>query len=815
MAESVDERLERLMKETGGGTATATPSTDEIEQRLNQDMGYQMTTGPDRVLKRKEAYAEHGLQPPTSISPPGKKELDEEGPVHKYVRPALELGGMMGGAVLGAAMPPPFTGPIGGTIGGGLGYAGGDTLASLVERLAGERPPVQSVEQALSETGRAVTGGGALEMGSRVVGRGVGGVVGKVLAPFAKQYEGASKTLDEVAQSKGIQLDPHEILQSRPVALAHKTLENVPFTSGMIQRKELQKVEALTREWTHLREATGTKDRQRLGDIGQKIQDTVEKELDRIGVRQGEIRDQARDTILQSAGSPLTYKELGDQSQTALKEHYAGKKALEDVAWEYARESVPSARVVTSNLPKVAAEIKSSYENIPSFLDEPLLKQLGDVSGSGNKKYDALIAKAKEQIPEGLPTPMRQKLLTEMTSGEQPGWRVDDLLKLRSELSSAIQEHHFGLQRGDMGKGSADAYGRVYTKLLKAVDADLEVFGTQQGSDIAQRFAMARAASGERLSFFNPKDHPAVAKAIMADPAKLASVLIQPGSAAGFTELKTLVGTSATAPVKHAFTNRLLGVGGAEAEGLPLLRRKLDQYGSQTLKEVYTPQEVKDLYHLADQSRWMKQSPIGNPFFRELIKTAPAQVAPTILGHPDLTAKVIRQWPQMRGDLRQAFVDGLHPNQMTPFPTQMLKTLNAYPAGVQTQLFSKREIRDFYDLAQITERTKGSVKMAENPSGTAQGLISFSTGSAVLRHPITMAPTVLSTSMLGKLYLSPLGRRFLLEGLRPPISPERAAYVTSQILGIAGVDAVRDATEERRMLQGIPLEAGPRMEQTP
>lgn len=808
--ESIDARLERLMKETGGGTATAAPSADEIEQRLNQDLGYQMTTGPDRVLKRKEAYAEQGLQPPTSMASPGKKELNEEGPVHKYVRPALELGGMMAGGVLGAPL-----GLAGGVGGGALGYALGDTASSALERMAGERPPMQSVEQALGETGRALTGGSALEMGSRVVGKGVGAVVGKALAPFAKQYEGASKTLDEIAQSKGIQLDPHELLQSRPVALAHKTLENIPFTSGMIQRKELQKVESLTKEWTRIREATGTKDRQRLGDIGQKIQDTVEKELDRIGVRQGEIRDQARDTILQTVGSPLTYKELGEQSQTALKEFHAGKKALEDVAWQYAREGVPNARVQTSNLPTVAAEIKSSYENIPSFLDEPLLRQLSDVQGSGNKKYDALIAKAKEQIPEGLPTPMRQKLLTEMTAGEQPGWRVDDLLKLRSELSSAIQEHHTGLQRGDVAKGSADAYGRVYTKLLKAVDTDLAAFGEAQGSDVAERFTMARAASGERLSFFNPKEHPGVAKAIMADPANLAKALIKPGSAAGYTELKTLVGSSAAEPVKKAFTNQLLGVGGAEAEGLPGLRRRLDQIGAQTMAEVYSHNEVKDFYHLADQSRWMKESPIGNPLFRELKKTAPREVAGVVLGHPDLTSKYLRQFPDQRNTLRAAFMEGLHPNQATPFPTQLLKNLNAYPADVQTQLWSKKEIRDFYDLAKMTERTKGSVKLAENPSGTAQGLISFSTGSAVLRHPVTMAPTVLTTSMLGKLYLSPLGRRYLLEGLRPPISPERAAYVTSQILGIAGVDAVRDATEERRMQQGIPLDVGPRMEAVP
>ena len=673
---------------------------------------------------------------------------------------------------------------------------------------------MQSVEQALGETGRALTGGGALEIGSRAVGGLVGKIGSKVLAPFAKQYEGANKTLDELAQSKGVTLDPHEVIQSRPLSLGHKVLENIPFTSGQIQRNEMKKLEALTKEWQQIRESTGTTRRQRLGDVGQKIQETVERSLDKIGVRQGEIRDQARESLLRSTGSPLTYKELGEQTQQALKDFHQGKKDLENIAWDYARQSISQdARVPNAAMKDTAQEIRKSYENIPSFLDEPLLRQLGDVSGSGNKRYDTLIEQAMKDIPQGLPPAMRDKLLKDAVGNERPGWRVEDLLKLRSELSGAIQSHHTGLQRGDITKGSADAYGRVYTKLLKAVDADLSAFGTRQGSDVADRFAMARAASGERLSFFNPKDHPAVTKALMADPAKIASSLITPGSAAGFTELKSLVGESASLPVKRAFTNQLLGVGGKEAEGLPGLRRKLDQYGLQTMQEVYTPQEVKDLYHLADQSTWMAKSPIGNPFFRELVKTSIDKVAPTILGHPELTAKVLRKFPHTRADLRTAFVESIKPKDATPFPTKMLEHLNAYPREVQQQLFSQAEIKDFYDMARIVERTQGTVKLAENPSGTAQNLVTFATGGAILKHPITMAPTVLGTTMLTKLYLSKMGRRFLLEGLVTPTSSSRSAYITSQILGVAGVDAASDLQAQERQRRGLTRGMTPQLEQ--
>lgn len=812
MAESTNERVQRLLQETGASNPPSTRTPEEVNQQLDQDLAYQLASGPERVAQRKAAFDKAGIPPPSAIAKPGTKELNTEGPVHKYVRPLLETGGLVGGGMIGAPVAPPY----GAVAGGSLGYALGDAASSFLERMAGERPPVASLEQALSEAGRSVTGGSALELGARAVSRVAGKLVSKIASPFSEQYQGVNRTLDEMAQSKGITLDPHEVLQNRPLALGHKVLENIPFTSGVIQRKELGKLTALTTEWNRLREATGTKDRQRMGEIGQRIQDTIEKKLDQIGMRQGDIREQARDTILRDIGSPLTYRELGEQTQAAIIQHHQGLKDLENVAWDYARAGIPAGEVVQTNaLKQEANSIKKDYENIPSFLDEPLLRQLNDVSGSGNKKYDALVTAANEQIPAGLPTEVRTKLLQEMTQGEKPGWSVDNLLKLRSELSNNIQAHHTGLQRGDATKGGADAYGRVYTRLLKAVDADLKAFGEKSGSDIADRFAMARAASGERLSFFNPKDHPAVTKAIMSDPATLANTLIKPGTAAGYTSLKQLVGNEAIQPVKQALTNQLMNVGGKEGEGLAGLRSRLDRLGSQTISEVYTPAEAQQLYDLANRANWSAHSPIGNPFFRELVKSAPSTVAPTILEHPDLTSKVIRQFPAMRASLRSAFVEGIKPNESAPFPTTMLKHLNAYPAEVQQQLFSRDEIKDFYNLAHIVDRTKSTVALAENPSGTAQNLVTFTTGGAVLKHPITMAPTVMTTQMIAKLYESKLGRKFLLEGLVTPIDSPKSVYLGTQILGVAGVDIGRDTATQRRQSQGIPLDTGSRLKQTP
>lgn len=750
----------------------------EIEDKLNADPRYQALDGPERVAKRKAVYDRLGVQPPTFIAKPGTLENDPDGPAHKYARPVLEALGMAGGAVLGTPL-----GPYGTAGGGILGYAGGDAAASYLERLVGERPPIKSLSQAAKETLGGVKTGAYMEAGGQLAGK----IIPKILAPFSEGYQGQNKLVDELAKERGIQLDPHEVMQSRPMALGHKVLENVPFTSGMIQRAELEKLSALTKEWQKLRDSTGAPQRQRIGEIGSKIQDTIEKQLDKAGVRQGEVRDQMREDIMQRMGSPVSYKELGGQTQKAITQLHEAKKGIEALAWDHAREGIPEgARAMNDNLKAYALQTRKEYEDLPSFLDEPIIKQLGDMARSGNPEYDKLVA----TIPDGLPKAVRDKLVAEVTKDQQPGWKVQSLLKLRSAISDKAAEHHSGIQRGDASKGSADIYGKIYTGAIKAIDKDLEAYGAKAGSDIAERFSAARKLSGERMSLLNQKENPAVVKAITSEAETLHRMLIRPGNAAGYTQLKETVGEHSVRPLKQAFTNQLLGIGGKEAESLYGLRSTLDRYGRQTLAEVYSEPELKNLYNLADKSQWMKQSPVGNPFFREMVKSNPSQVAPAILSDANTTSKVLRQFPQMKQHLRQAFIDGVHPNDRTPFPTRLMEVLKAYPKDVQRQLFTHNEMVDFYQLAKIIERTKGTVKLAENPSGTAQNIISAHQLGMVIQNPLKASPEVLTSTALAKLYLSKTGRKLLMEGLVTPYTASKGTELGVKIGAILGNDAI-------------------------
>ncbi|MEQ1844279.1 MAG: hypothetical protein ABL983_01725 [Nitrospira sp.] len=719
-----------------------------------------------------------------SIAKPGTLEDDPDGPAHRYARPVLEALGMAGGAALSLPL-----GPIGAAAGGALGFAGGNAAASLLERLVGERPHIQSLKQAGQETLDSIKTGGLMEAGGAILGK----VIPPVLAPFSKQFEGENKHIREMAEERGIKLDPHEVMQSRPIALGHKVLDNSLWTSGMIQRTELEKLGQLTKEWQKLREDVGAPQRQRLGEIGTKIQDTIEKSLDKIGIRQGELRDGMREDIMQQMGSPVTYKELGEKTQSFIKDLHKAKKDIEGLAWEHAREAIPEgARTANTNLKATAEKITKEYQDFPSFLEEPIMKQMKDLTKSGNPAYDRLV----ETIPQGLPPKVQEKLMAEITQVQKPGWDVRSLLKLRSTLSDAAAEHHTGIQRGDIAKGSSDRYGKIYTELIKSVDKDLEGYGIKEGSDLGERLKVARSLTGERASFFNKKENPSVMKALNSSAETLHKVLIQPGNAAGYTELKGVLGDTGVKPIKQAFTNHLMGEGGKGAEGLAGLRNTLDRYGNQTLAEVYSPQEIKDLYHMADKSQWMKKSPVGNPFFRELVRSNPSQVAPAILTDTNTTAKVLRQFPVMKPHLRQAFVDGVHPRENTPFPTNLITTLNQYPKEVQKQLFTHDELVDFHQLAKIIERAKGSVKLAENPSGTAQAVISATQMGMTLHHPLRGTAEAIGGRALTRMYLSKAGRKLLMEGLVPRKTAKEAIEIGTKIGSIIVNDEV-DRMETR------------------
>ena len=100
-----------------------------------------------------------------------------------YVRPVLEGGGMVAGGTAGLSNPIPG----GSVIGGGLGYA---AAKQLVDMLYGKEQP-KTVGEAVVKTGKDITTGVGMELGGKVIGKGVE-LAAKPIGSVIKQTLGAT-----------------------------------------------------------------------------------------------------------------------------------------------------------------------------------------------------------------------------------------------------------------------------------------------------------------------------------------------------------------------------------------------------------------------------------------------------------------------------------------------------------------------------------------------------------------------------------------------------------------------------------------------
>ncbi len=125
----------------------------------------------------------------TASALPPKEEPKKTLP--RYVRPALEMGGMLAGGLV-AAPSAAISGPAGPAAGAGLGYAMGRQAANYLEEKAGLRQP-EGVQGRLVEAAKDIPMGVAMDLGGSLIMKGMQGA-GKLIMPTAEKiYASALK----------------------------------------------------------------------------------------------------------------------------------------------------------------------------------------------------------------------------------------------------------------------------------------------------------------------------------------------------------------------------------------------------------------------------------------------------------------------------------------------------------------------------------------------------------------------------------------------------------------------------------------------
>lgn len=202
-------------------------------------------------------------------------------------------------------------------------------------------------------------------------------------------------------------------------------------------------------------------------------------------------------------------------------------------------------------------------------------------------------------------------------------------------------------------------------------------------------------------------------------------------------------------------------------------------------------QRAKELYIRGNElfeQRWLQGLLTKDP--EQVIKTAiaPGQMSRMVEFREAVT-------PEAWTAARTAWLAGLMDRSTTDGvfrPNVFIRELAPYlKSGQMTEMFGAPIAREFQEVATILSKARDAAKLAENPSGTAQGLLSVMQAGGVMRGIIRgsakeVAELVGAPWMLAKATTSNPGIKLLLEGIPDKFSRPALKFATQTVLRVAG-----------------------------
>jgi hypothetical protein len=79
-------------------------------------------------------------------------------------------------------------------------------------------------------------------------------------------------------------------------------------------------------------------------------------------------------------------------------------------------------------------------------------------------------------------------------------------------------------------------------------------------------------------------------------------------------------------------------------------------------------------------------------------------------------------------------------------------------------------------------------RIAGNPSGTGQSILTWGQLGLIFYHPTVGIPAFLTPPMISKLYLSETGRNYLTKGFKESIYGKSGTEIATKIAGLIGAN---------------------------
>lgn len=685
--------------------------------------------------------------------------------------PALVGFGGVGGAAAGAAAGAP-TGPgaaVTTAAGSALGMAAGEAAAEGIDRLTGLKQPIQTPGEAVSETGKNILHGAEFEAGGAALTK----AANFAIRPLVGAITDSGHWVMNKAKDLGIELSPAEVVRSKGLSLLESLMDIAPVSGDIADKFHMRQAKELIKERNRLLNEHGSPDT--IEALGEKIQQAADDLIRNHTKVNVENQIALKDRLLQKLGSTQTYAETGLSGQEALKAaseaRYNESRRLYEAVSDYMNNDTA---YVPENYRKSAIKLLNQQRMASSSLQDPeALTVLNDVSGNST------VAKMLESVPDAL----RPKVMQQLQKEQIGKMTWEQMAADRSRLGKLIAQNDpsYGFSSGAKGmKMVSDEAAGVYKQLFKALDQDMQGAVKQAGPEAENAFNLARSYYGESKQLFNT---PLMTRLAKADPEKVVDMVFKPGAVTPIRMTRKAIGNEAFDNLKRSFTNRLFET----PEGMPLtpelLKTRLKKYGAQTIGEIYGP-DASMLGNFADQLEAASPELKDNQFFKTLLRKDPEKVIDYLI-RPNNTANAEKLMSGLGERIKQSVSKGFMTkilqdaamNSHGEFSPNMLdSTLNKYGDETLSKWLPKEALSDLKDFAQISMRLPRAAMLGNNPSGTGRVILGAAGGMYFFYNPKRAMKLAVPAAILAKLYFSPMGRKYLLDGLTTTLkSPESQA----------------------------------------
>lgn len=706
--------------------------------------------------------------------------------------PTLKYGGAaiggIGGEAIAASTLNPVAMAVAPFLGAGGGYAAGSSLAESLDQLIGLKPTgkffsLPTKEQAKEEARKTVenvrTGAEMEGVGRTVLGPATEGVFKTLTGSAGAIIDRGPEVIRRVtdaAQKIGVNLTPAEIIGSKSLSALESVLDNLPWTSGIVQKYRLGQLEKLNTYRDKLISENGSV--QDIEELGIKIKNIADQFMQKTTSANKGAMTAMKTRLLQKIGSNTSYEDLDISAKEAVQRHQQQVSEQVSDAYKAVADKIPEGTIVPNSARQAAQRILEEQNRLAPSTRNP------DLVSAAN----FLVQNTEQGVP-------LQKTYQEL---------VDNV--------KSFNQKKFGQVNTAGGGYQISNAGRQWDQLIDGMREDMTSLANSTGdTELAQSQNIANQLYKKKLALF---EDPAFKTINNKYPGAVAKTVLQSGNTELISRYKALVGDDLFNKTKDRLTNDVVGLNTEDIVSGDQIRKNILKLG-ESAKSIYTDTELgyfKKLADAVDTRSGHIDELVGNPILKTILKkgdAAPSGIAGAIV-KPNNRQNAIMIERTFGSNAKKKVADAFLPqllstNQHGDFaPQTFSKVYDTFGRNTLEEWYGKDFTDTLQSLAEVGRRMGGAEKLAGNPSGTGRFLIGFYEGSRLLNKGIDLVssggaqPAVLSlgrdgamilgSRQLAKLYTSPLGRKLFVEGLITPTTARQAGQLTSRILTTLGAE---------------------------